>query len=83
MAQVENDELFEKLKQLIVDQLDIEADKVTKDAGFRDDLHANSLDTYELVYAIEEQMNIKIEDEDASKFETVGDAYEFLKSKLA
>jgi len=81
MAQSEND-LFDKLKQLIVDQLDIEEDKVTMDADFRQDLHANSLDTYELVYAIEEQMGLKIEDEDASKFVTVGDAYNFIKSKL-
>ena len=49
------DELFEKMQKLIVEKLDIDAAKVTLDASFRNDLGADSLDTYELVYAIEDQ----------------------------
>ncbi|MEE0133578.1 MAG: acyl carrier protein, partial [Treponema sp.] len=48
------DELFEKIKGLIVENLGVDEDKVTLDSSFRQDLHADSLDTYELVYAIEE-----------------------------
>ena len=53
-----NQELFDKLQKLIADKLDIDADKVTLDASFRKDLGADSLDTYELVYAIEEELGI-------------------------
>ena len=70
------DELFE-----IVDKLDIDASKVTLDASFRNDLGADSLDTYELVYAIEEELGVQIPDEKANEFETVRDAYDFIKSE--
>lgn len=76
------DELFEKMKNLVVEKLDIEAEKVTLDASFRNDLGADSLDTYELVYAIEEELGVSIPDEKANEFETVRDAYEFIKSEL-
>ncbi len=75
------DELFEKIKKLIADKLEIDAAKVTMEASFRQDLGADSLDTYELVYAIEEEMGIQIPDEKANEFETVGDAYNFIKSQ--
>ena len=75
------DELFEKLKKLIADKLEIDESKITMEASFRQDLGADSLDTYELVYAIEEEMGIKIEDEKANQFETVKDAYDFIKSQ--
>ncbi|PIE97769.1 MAG: acyl carrier protein [Treponema sp.] len=75
------DELFEKMKELISEKLEIEKDKITLDASFRQDLGADSLDTYELVYAIEEELGISIPDEKANEFETVRDAYEFLKSQ--
>jgi acyl carrier protein len=75
------DELFERIKKLIAEKLDIEdEDTVTLDASFRQDLGADSLDTYELVYAIEEQMGVKIPDEKAGEFETVRDAYDFIKA---
>ncbi|HAP44415.1 MAG: acyl carrier protein [Spirochaetes bacterium GWD1_61_31] len=74
------DELFERVKKIIADKLEVEEGKITMDASFRQDLGADSLDTYELVYAIEEEFNIKIEDEKANEFETVKDAYEFIKS---
>lgn len=75
------DELFEKVKKLIADKLEIEESKVTLEASFRQDLGADSLDTYELVYAIEEEMGISIPDEKANEFETVKDAYDFIKSQ--
>lgn len=75
------DELFEKIQKLIADKLDIDEEKVTLDASFRQDLGADSLDTYELVYAIEEELGIQIPDEKANEFETVRDAYEFIKSQ--
>jgi len=76
------DELFENLKVLIADKLDVPAEKVTEDASFRTDLGADSLDTYELIYAIEENCGVSIPDEKASTFETVGDAYRFIKESL-
>jgi acyl carrier protein len=75
------DELFVQMQKLIAEKLEIDESKITLDASFRQDLGADSLDTYELVYAIEEELQIKIPDEKANEFETVRDAYEFIKSK--
>ncbi|MDR2192961.1 MAG: acyl carrier protein [Treponema sp.] len=75
------DDLFERMKKLIADKLDIDEAKISMDASFRQDLGADSLDTYELVYAIEETMGIEIPDEKANEFETVKDAYEYIKSQ--
>ena len=75
------DDLFKKIQQLIAAKLEIDEDKVTLDSSFRQDLGADSLDTYELVYALEEDMGIKIPDEKANEFQTVRDAYEFIKSQ--
>lgn len=74
------DELFQKIQKLIADKLEIDESKITLDASFRQDLGADSLDTYELVYAIEEEMGVSIPDEKANEFETVRDAYDFIKS---
>ena len=74
------DELFDKLKKLIADKLEVDEAKITPEASFRQDLDADSLDTYELVYAIEEEMGITIPDEKANEFETVKDALEFIRS---
>ncbi len=74
------DELFTKIQKIIADKLEIDEAKVTLDSSFRQDLGADSLDTYELVYAIEEEMNVKIPDDKANEFETVRDAYEFIKA---
>jgi acyl carrier protein len=75
------DELFEKMKKLIADKLEVDEDKITLDSSFRQDLGADSLDTYELVYAIEEEMGISIPDEKANEFETVRDALDYLKTQ--
>jgi acyl carrier protein len=75
------DELFEKMKKLIAEKLDVDEGKISLEASFRQDLGADSLDTYELVYAIEEEMGVSIPDEKANEFETVKDAYDFIKSQ--
>ncbi|WP_407396996.1 acyl carrier protein [Treponema sp.] len=75
------DELFEKIQKLIAEKLEIDAEKVTLEASFRGDLGADSLDTYELVYAIEEAMGVSIPDDKANEFETVKDAYDYIKSQ--
>ncbi len=72
--------LEDKVKEIIVDQLGVDADEVTNEASFIDDLGADSLDTVELVMALEEEFNMEIPDEDAEKIKTVGDAIEYIKS---
>ena len=62
--------------------MEIEESKITPDSSFRQDLGADSLDTYELVYAIEEELGITIPDEKANEFNTVRDALDFIKSEL-
>ena len=76
------DELFEKMKKLIADRLEIDESKITPESSFRQDLGADSLDTYELVYAIEEELGISIPDEKANEFETVKDALEYIRSQV-
>jgi acyl carrier protein len=76
------DELYEKIKKIIADKLEVEEDKITPEASFRQDLGADSLDTYELVYGIEEELGISIPDEKANEFETVKDAYDFIKTQV-
>jgi acyl carrier protein len=76
------DELFLKIKKIIAEKLEVEEDKITLEASFRQDLGADSRDTYELVYGIEEELGITIPDEKANEFETVKDAYEYIKSQV-
>ncbi len=76
------DELFIKIKKIIAEKLEVEEDKITLEASFRQDLGADSLDTYELVYGIEEELGITIPDEKANEFETVKDAYDYIKSQV-
>jgi acyl carrier protein len=71
-----------KVKQIIVDQLGVDAGEVTAEASFVEDLGADSLDTVELVMAFEEEFDIEIPDEEAEKLQTVGQAMEYLKSKI-
>jgi len=77
------DELFNKIQKLIAEKLEIDESKITLDSSFRGDLGADSLDTYELVYAIEEELGVSIPDDKANEFETVRDAYEFIKAEQA
>jgi acyl carrier protein len=71
-----------KVKEIIVNQLGVSAEKVTMDASFVDDLGADSLDTVELVMAFEEEFGVEIPDEAAEKIATVKDAVEYLKEHV-
>jgi len=68
-----------KVKEIIVEQLGVDAGQVTPEASFVDDLGADSLDTVELVMALEEKFELEIPDEDAEKITTVGEAIDYLK----
>ncbi|MBI2218747.1 MAG: acyl carrier protein [Candidatus Rokubacteria bacterium] len=69
----------ERVKEIIVEQLGVEEDDVTPNARFIEDLGADSLDTVELVMALEENFDLQIPDEDAEKISTVGDAIHYIK----
>ncbi|MGH9805194.1 MAG: acyl carrier protein [Candidatus Acidiferrales bacterium] len=71
----------EKVKQIIIEQLGVDEAEVTETASFVDDLGADSLDTVELVMALEEAFGIEIPDEDAEKIATVKDAIEYIEKK--
>ena len=71
---------FERVKNVIVDQLSVDADEVTLEASFVDDLGADSLDVVELIMGLETEFDIEIPDEDAENMSTVGDAVEYIKS---
>jgi acyl carrier protein len=77
---MEREEILEKVKAVIVEQLNVEEDDVVEDAAFVDDLGADSLDIVELVMALEEEFGISIPDEDAESIKTVGDAVAFIDS---
>ena len=73
--------LADKVKEIIVEQLGVNAEQVTPEASFIEDLGADSLDTVELVMAFEEEFGAEIPDEDAEKLTTVGAVVEYLKGK--
>ncbi len=75
-------DLDQKVKDIIVEELGVERDKVTDDASFMEDLGADSLDTVELVMAFEKEFDVDIPDEDAEKIRTVGDALKYLHEKV-
>lgn len=79
---MENDEIFENVKKIIVEQLSVAEDAVTKEASFIDDLGADSLDIVELIMAFEEEFDTEIPDADAEKLLTVNDAIEYIKERL-
>ena len=70
--------IAERVKQIVVEQLGVEEDQVTNEASFMEDLGADSLDTVELVMALEEEFDIEIADEDAEKIQTVQDAVDYI-----
>jgi len=77
---MDHDEVFEKVKEVIVDQLNVEEDDVTEEATFVDDLGADSLDIVELVMALEETFGVSIPDEDAESIKSVGDAVSYIQT---
>ncbi len=72
------DEVFAKVKGIVIEQLGIEDDKVTMNASFKDDLEADSLDLVELIMAFEEEFGGEISDEQAQNITTVGEAVKYL-----
>jgi acyl carrier protein len=72
----------QKVKDIIVEQLGVDASQVTETAKFVDDLNADSLDTMELVMALEEEFSLEIPDEDAEKITSVGDAVNYIKEHV-
>lgn len=77
------EEIFEKVKKIVSEQLGVDASEVTPEASFANDLGADSLDVVELVMALEEEFDIEIPDEAAEKIETVQSAVEFIGQKAA
>ncbi len=75
---MEEKEAFERVKKVAVAQLNVNGDEVTMEASFTKDLGADSLDTVELVMALEEEFGIEISDEDAEKIQTVGDVSRYI-----
>jgi acyl carrier protein len=75
-------QLEDKVKDIIVEELGVEREKLTDNASFMEDLGADSLDTVELVMAFEKEFDIDIPDEEAEKLRTVGDAMKYLHEKL-
>ena len=73
----------DRVKKIVVEHLGVEAEKVTEEASFIDDLGADSLDTVELVMAFEEEFNVEIPDDAAETIQTVGDAVKFLEKNSA
>src|SRR5699024_7041713 len=76
----EMSEVFNRVKEIIVEQLDVEEDSITMEASFRDDLEADSLDVVELVMELEDEFDIEIADEEAEKINTVGDAVNYIEN---
>jgi len=77
------EDIAAKIKNIIAESLGVDINEVTDNASFVNDLGADSLDTVELVMALEEQFGIEIPDEDAEKMQTVGQAIEYIKNKIA
>ena len=73
--------MLDKVKEIIVEQLGVEADQIKPESNFVDDLGADSLDTVELIMAFEEEFDVEIPDEDAQKIKTVKDVIEYIESK--
>jgi acyl carrier protein len=73
---------FERFQKCAVEVLSVEATQVTKEASFADDLDADSLDLVELVMALEEEFDVTVEEEELEGIETVGAAFDLIKSKL-
>jgi acyl carrier protein len=75
-------DVYEKIKDIIVEQLGVDEDKVTPEARFREDLEADSLDLVELIMAFEDEFGGEISDEEAQQIKTVGQAVDYLKMRM-
>ena len=73
------DEIFDKVKEIIIEQLGVAEDAVSNESSFIDDLGADSLDIVELIMALEEEFDMEIPDADAEKIVTVGDVIDYIK----
>ncbi len=78
-----SEEIFEKVKKIIIDQLGVAESNITMESSFIDDLGADSLDIVELIMALEEEFDIEIPDEDAEKVVTVSDVVDYIKDHIA
>ena len=76
------DEVMKRLKEIVMDRLDVEEEQIKPEASFVEDLGADSLAIVALIMGIEEEFDIEIPDEDAEKLTTVGEAFEYVKGKL-
>ncbi|WP_069650235.1 acyl carrier protein [Caloranaerobacter ferrireducens] len=74
--------VFEKLKKIIAEQLEVEEDEIKMESSFQDDLDADSLDVVELIMAIEDEFELEIPDEEAEKIKTVKDAVEYIQNNM-
>ena len=75
--------VFEKVRDILVDQLDVEEDKVTMDASITDDLGADSLDVVDLVMSLEEEFDVEIPDNQVENIKTVGDIVRYIEDNVA
>ena len=75
------EEIFDKLKELVVEQLGVEEDEVTMEATMQDDLGADSLDLVDLVMSVEEEFGVKVADEDLENIKTVGDIVNYIEER--
>ncbi|MPW26052.1 acyl carrier protein [Alkalibaculum sp. M08DMB] len=74
-------DIFDRVKKIILNQIDIEESKITLNSGFLDDLGADSLDVAEMIMAFEEEFKLEINDEDIEKIKTVGHVVDYFKEK--
>jgi len=75
-----SDDVFERVKRIVVERLGVEEAEVTSEASFKDDLGADSLDVVELVMELEDEFDLEISDEDAEKITTVGEVVNYIQS---